>query len=91
MGKALDKYIAEYNDAIKPGLKQPDAAYVIIPEIWIHGKWEEDMGLDGPWQPEYATELQAVAAEDPELFNVLLVAIDMKLKYLDEMEKQDNA
>ena len=77
MGKLLGKYKEEYKAAIAPGIANGDC-YVVKQEIWINSKWEDDMKLDGPWQPEYADALMKVASEDEELLQVLLAGIEMK-------------
>lgn len=86
MSKLLDKYIAEYNEAIRPGVAKGDK-YIIKPEFWISSKWEEDMGLEGPWQPEYKDALLKVAAEDEDLVQVLFAGIEMKMNAIKMSEE----
>ena len=90
MGKLLDKYTAEYNEAIRPGLAKGDK-YIINPEIWISSKWEEDMGLEGPWQPEYKDALLKVAAEDEELGHLLCDGIEMRIDTIRKMLDENTA
>lgn len=74
MGKLLEKYMSEYNEAIKPGLEKGDA-YIIKPQIWIYFKWESDNGV-APWEPvKYRAALKDAILKDPELGQVLIAGM----------------
>lgn len=74
MGKLLDKYTADYNAAIKPGLVKGHT-YVVKPEIWIYFKWEEDNGLSPQDPVKLRNALRDAVLREPEFGQVLVAGM----------------
>ena len=83
MGRLLDKYMAEYEAAIAPGIKA-GKPYVAKPEIWIYFKWERDNNVK-PWDKvRHQNALTNAMMQDPELGGVLVAGLKQALEMVDD-------
>lgn len=86
MGKLLDKYKAEYQAAIAPGLAKGHNL-VVPPELWMYFKWEEDTGVQ-PWDKiNHYKALSNAMLQDPEFGQVLTIGMQMAMSALDATMK----
>lgn len=80
MGRMFEKYMSDYNEAIKPGMARGDK-YVVQAPVWIYFKWLEDNGLPEEEPERIVDAVTEVCRQDEELGVVLIAGVEAM--YLD--------